>query len=152
MSKKSQVPESPKDVNAVLESLPKEKREVIEGILVAMEQKAFTGPIPAPEDFAGYENVLPGAADRILGMSEDNSRHRKEMEKAIVEKDYKLKLLGYIIGAILIAMFGIFALLLGMNGHDELAGKIGVTTVVCVAIVFVLNKLPFMNKSEEQDD
>ncbi|MDR1153068.1 MAG: DUF2335 domain-containing protein, partial [Bifidobacteriaceae bacterium] len=31
---------------------------------------ASSGPLPLPETFAGYEQVLPGAADRILTMAE----------------------------------------------------------------------------------
>jgi uncharacterized membrane protein len=30
----------------------------------------YSGPIPLPQVAAGWEEVLPGAADRILGMAE----------------------------------------------------------------------------------
>lgn len=49
-------------------------------------------------------------------------------------------------------MFGVFSFVLGLNDHDELASKIGVTTVVAVAVIFVLNKLPFFNKSDENNN
>lgn len=31
---------------------------------------AHSGPLPAVQDFSGYESVLPGAADRIMKMAE----------------------------------------------------------------------------------
>ena len=38
----------------------------------------------ASADFKGYESVLPGSADRILKMSENQSSHRQTIEKAVV--------------------------------------------------------------------
>ncbi|PIQ30327.1 MAG: hypothetical protein COS35_13425 [Zetaproteobacteria bacterium CG02_land_8_20_14_3_00_50_9] len=39
-----------------------------------------SGPLPAPEDFAKYENILPGAAERILSMAENEARHRHTID------------------------------------------------------------------------
>ncbi|MFS0250540.1 DUF2335 domain-containing protein [Corynebacterium striatum] len=33
-----------------------------------------TGPLPSVNDFAGYDDVLPGAADRIVQMAEKLKR------------------------------------------------------------------------------
>lgn len=46
------------------------------GVELLMEQTISTssGPIPAPEAFAGYEQTLDGAADRILTMAEQQAR------------------------------------------------------------------------------
>ncbi len=38
------------------------------------------GPLPAADEFADYERVLPGAADRILRMAEAEQQHRHQME------------------------------------------------------------------------
>ena len=152
MNKKKNEVQKPTDINAVLESLPKEKREVIQSVMFAMEQKAYSGPIPPAEEFAGYEEVLKGSANRILSMAENSADHRMKMEKDILEKDFRLKRLGYLAGAALVIMFGVFSFVLGLKDHDELASKIGVTTVVAVAVIFVLNKLPFFNKSDESNN
>lgn len=48
---------------------------------LAMYYKKFSGPLPSPEDFRGYEDVLPGAADRILGMAEFQLHHRASAQK-----------------------------------------------------------------------
>ena len=107
--------------------------------------------MPAPEDFAEYEKCLPGSTDRILKMAEKQVDHRIDAEKLIIKSKFKQSSIGQILGAILVALFGVVALVLGLNGHDDLAKSIGVTTVVGVAAVFVLNKLPFFNKEKEED-
>src|SRR5258705_11795241 len=38
-------------------------------------QTIYQGPLPPPENFAAYEHVLPGAADRILKMAENQAAH-----------------------------------------------------------------------------
>ncbi|MDO5758979.1 MAG: DUF2335 domain-containing protein [Rhodobacterales bacterium] len=43
---------------------------------------AHQGPLPSPEVFAGYEHVLPGAADRILSMAEADVTTRARIGKA----------------------------------------------------------------------
>lgn len=43
--------------------------------------KKFSGPLPSPEAFREYENVLPGAADRILGMAEFQLHQRASSQK-----------------------------------------------------------------------
>ena len=40
----------------------------------------FAGPLPPPEMLAEYDAVLPGGADRIVSMAEDQSAHRRRME------------------------------------------------------------------------
>lgn len=47
--------------------------------------EAFSGPIPPPNLLERYEAITPGAADRILTMAENQSKHRiaAESEKTI---------------------------------------------------------------------
>lgn len=41
---------------------------------------AFQGPLPSPDILQGFENVLPGAAERIMKMAEKEqlARHKRE--------------------------------------------------------------------------
>jgi uncharacterized membrane protein len=43
-----------------------------------------SAPLPTPEELAAYERVAPGAAERILAMAEAQTRHRRELESAVV--------------------------------------------------------------------
>ena len=44
-----------------------------------------SGPLPAVEDFDGYERILPGAADRILSMAESSVEMKSLAVKADAE-------------------------------------------------------------------
>lgn len=70
----------PEDVNKVLEQLTEEQRRVLMGTMVAMEQKMYSGPLPPAEEIEAYERVCPGAADRIITMTEKSLEHRISSE------------------------------------------------------------------------
>lgn len=42
----------------------------------------YQGPLPHPQEFAGFEEVLPGAADRILSMAE--KRQQAEIDQQLM--------------------------------------------------------------------
>ena len=125
------------NIDKVLEELPKDKRDVIYSAFYAIE-RSYSGPLPPPEDFAKYEQNLPGSMDRILTLTEKQVDHRIELEN----KEAKLDIRGQIIGAALVALFGVMSFLLAMFDHENVALGMGVTTVISVAVIFVLNKVP----------
>lgn len=49
--------------------------------------KAHMGPLPAPEVLAGYEQILPGAAERILAMAERQQENRLALESKQLQAD-----------------------------------------------------------------
>lgn len=51
--------------------------------------KAHSGPLPAPEDLARYDDLLPGAAERIFAMAEREQNHRLSMEREAMEADHR---------------------------------------------------------------
>lgn len=44
--------------------------------IVAVSASSFSGPLPNPDILAGYEKTLPGAADRIIRMAENEQKER----------------------------------------------------------------------------
>ncbi|MCH9277239.1 DUF2335 domain-containing protein [Bifidobacterium amazonense] len=44
-----------------------------------------SSPLPSSKELAGYEHVLPGAADRILSMAEDSLHSEIDYQKQLVE-------------------------------------------------------------------
>lgn len=134
-------------VSKLLEELPEDKRDVVLSAIYSVRQSSYSGPLPPPEDFASYERVLAGSTDRILTMAEEQQKHRLETEKKIVDGKLSRMQSGQTIGCLLVAMFGVFAFVLALCGHDDVAIWLGVTTVISIAIVFVLNKMP-SHKSE----
>ena len=44
--------------------------------VVKRVETSYSAPLPKPEDFAKYESVQQGAANRILTMAEKQQEHR----------------------------------------------------------------------------
>lgn len=67
-----------------------EKQDIIRAVAIASRH---SGPLPSPEQFQGYEEVLPGAADRILKMAENRENERlrqnSENQKHIHSMDHR---------------------------------------------------------------
>ena len=142
----------PKDVNKVLEELTEEQRRVLMGTMVAMEQKMYSGPLPPAEEIAAYEQTCKGAADRIISMAEKSLANRMTNEQLIVKEEAKQSSRGQILGFLLALFFGAIALVLGLKGHDVLAGIIAGSDIVALAIIFVLNKVPITGKENDNSD
>lgn len=54
-------------------------------ITASMSQMEMTsGPLPSSKELAGYEQVLPGAADRIIRMAEDSLHSEIDYQKQLV--------------------------------------------------------------------
>ncbi len=51
----------------------------------SMRMETFKGPIPPPAVLEAYESLVPGAAQRILKMAENQASHRQEIEKIVVK-------------------------------------------------------------------
>ena len=142
---------APIDVNEVLESLTPAQRKVILSTMIAMEQRSYSGPLPAPEDFEAYEKVLPGATDRIMSMAEKSLDSRVNNEKAIIDARIKQGVRGQIYGFILALVFIGVATFLALQGHDVLAGIIAGGDIVSLAVIFVLNREPRKKNEEEHN-
>ena len=74
------------DVNEVLAKLAPEQRTIIIKAFMAMKsERSFRGPLPAPEDFKAYGEVIENAPERILSMTEQQVKHRINTEDSIVK-------------------------------------------------------------------
>lgn len=60
-----------------------------------------SGPLPSPEDLKGYEDVLPGAAERIMKMAEEESGHRRSSDKEIIRAEVGAQVRGQWLGFVL---------------------------------------------------
>src|SRR6266542_3762073 len=68
-------------------------------------QASFAGPLPPPSTLQRYEELVPGAADRILAMAERNQAHRHALETAAIYHEIRASDRGQI-GAVLVALAG----------------------------------------------
>lgn len=68
---------------------------------ITRTQQIFSGPLPSPEALAKYNQTLPGAADRIISMAEEQSRHRHYMERTIVRHNGAKSYIGMFFGTVI---------------------------------------------------
>ena len=78
----------------VSEENSQEQVEQVKQVLAEVIKSEFSGPIPPPNIIKGYEDILPGAADRIITMAEEQSRHRQHMEKEMIRVESRDSSLG----------------------------------------------------------
>ncbi|HHT0956237.1 DUF2335 domain-containing protein [Enterobacter kobei] len=122
-------------------------RPEIQRIIVAHE--AFSGPFPHPRHLKGYEDVLPGSAERIFSMTEREMAHRHRMEEKVLDSAVSRDRRGQILGVIsTLAALGA-ASYLSMHDHDGVAITI-IGVIVAVAGIFVLRKYP-LGRGRDQD-
>jgi len=77
---------SPKEAEVLHPKEVKVARQEVDNakMQIAVAEYRHSGPIPDPMTLKGYNDVCPGAADRIIAMAETQAKHRQEMEKTVV--------------------------------------------------------------------
>ena len=119
---------------------------------VRVRSTSWSGPLPAPADLQLFEEIVPGAADRILTLTEKQSEHRMSLERSVVSENLKQSKLGLIAGFVLSAMVifgGIFLIYLG---HDWAGGILISINLVGLAGVFVYGSRSHRAQRRERHD
>jgi len=113
-------------------SLEKEK------LALVLRQIYHSGPIPHPIILRQYEELLPGAADRIIKMAEKQAEHRQELEKKNLDYSHgqitKGQYLGFFIGLISI-IAGAYCSIQGATIPGSFIGTAGVVGLVTVFVL-----------------
>lgn len=127
----------PEQAKAALADLPERERRAVLALIRIRSSQTWMGPIPPPEVLKGYNDLVPGSADRILTRMEKQSDHRMELEKMVVPQQVKQSSRGQWFGLIIgLAGLGV-SLVMALTGHDVTAGIIGGTSVLGLVTVFV---------------
>lgn len=108
------------------------------------QEQLHIGPLPSPSDLAEYEDVLPGAAERIIRMAElplemaaDQNSHRIQIESKIIQNDVFLSRVGLFMGYSLAAGTVGGGIWLINNGRDTAGLTAIVTAVAGLVGIFV---------------
>lgn len=135
-----------------------QKSDEVTATTLVQKQTYHEGPLPAPQILAEYENLLPGAAERILAMAEANAAHSMEMEKKLLEAqiadaqethtDTRRGQWGGIFSVA--AAFALAGLAL-YCGHPTVAGTICSVTILSLVTVFVTGR-PFSSGQKASKD
>jgi len=111
-----------------------EKREIIREVLGIVRHE-FSGPLPAPEMLEHYDKVITNGAERIMSMAEEQGKHRRELEKNVIERDSRNSTLGVVFAFILGLSTIVAGTCVAISGHSwpgallGSAGLVGLTTV-----------------------
>ena len=79
---------------------------------------AWQGPLPPPRALQAYDEVIPGAADRILKMAENQAAHRIQMERIAIQSEVRSSVWGLTAGFLLSAAVIGGGIYLIATGHD----------------------------------
>lgn len=90
----------------------------------------FAGPLPPPGMFAKYEDVLPGAADRILALAENEQAIRRRDNGWILFND-GARVWGSILVSLALVAAGVYC---GVIGQPWLGAALGGSGVIGVVI------------------
>lgn len=100
-------------------------------------ESMFSGPLPPPEVLAGYDEIVPGMAERLLVKFEKQADHRMSLEKRVIDGDVRRSWAGLLLGftfgvALLVASVYMIA-----NGF-AVAGIIVIATeLVAIAVALI---------------
>lgn len=106
-------------------------------LVAAMHHSSFSGPLPPPDVLKRYNEVVPGAAERIITMAEAQAKHRQELERAEVFGGNRRANLGQYFGFTIGIAGLVVALILGIRGNAWVAGLIGVLDLGGLVSIFV---------------
>jgi uncharacterized membrane protein len=105
-----------------------------------------SGPLPDPQELAAYNQVAPGAADRIIKMAEAQSRHRIEIEKHVIHCQQGQVTRGQYFGLFAVIIVASCATYAAISGAQAFASVLGGTTVLGLATAFFGGK--YMQKKD----
>jgi uncharacterized membrane protein len=67
---------------------------------------SYSGPLPHPDILRGFEEIIPGSAERILAQFEQQSAHRRDVEARVIRSGAFSQQVGSI-SASLIGLIGV---------------------------------------------
>lgn len=117
------------------DAIDKASRKIISVVERRLEH--FQGPVPHPSILEGYENLVPGSADRIISQAERQTDHRIHLEQTVINADVSRSKLGIWLGFILSSLAILGGTVLVALGHDWAGTTIATAAVASLAGVFV---------------
>lgn len=104
----------------------------------------YLGPIPPPDLLAQYGNIAPDLPERIIGWTEQQSKHRQSLERMRTEGSEGRMNRGQWISAAVAFLSLVVAAIVGIYGNPWVAGVIAVVGVggptAAVALARVLQR------------
>jgi uncharacterized membrane protein len=131
------------------EKLPQEQQTML---LRSISEMSWQAPLPIPSHLREYEEILPGAADRIFSMVENQAKHRQQIEvensKGFSSGFKRGQIFAFILASILI----ISGVALSFYGNNIGAGLCFGTSSVSLITAFLKRNSYISNNDEESEE
>lgn len=118
-------------------------------VMALFSRTVFQGPLPPPSMLREYEEIVPGAAERIIERSEREQYHRHSVtEKAVdgaIGKDKRGQWMAFTITMVVLIIAAVFA----WKGQTVFAGALVTIDLIGLASVFAIGRL--IGPSPEKD-
>ena len=108
-----------------------------ESVPLIVTHAYFRGPLPPPSVLEHFERVLPGAADRIFTMAEEQLRTRPRLEAQALVGGLRAEATGQWLAAVIVLVGMGFGTWLGLSGHDTAGLVTMLTPLGVVAAAFL---------------
>ncbi|HET8575347.1 MAG TPA: DUF2335 domain-containing protein [Candidatus Paceibacterota bacterium] len=118
--------------------------------LVSSSTELFSGPLPHPYILSRYEQIVPGAAERILAMAEKQSAHRQSLEAQTVKSDNLKSTLGVVFAFVIVLLGFALAAYTAINGREIFASVLGAGLLVGLVSTFIYGTN--LRKEEEGEE
>ncbi|MFN8436906.1 MAG: DUF2335 domain-containing protein [Cytophagales bacterium] len=119
----------------------------------------YSGPIPNPESLEKYEQILPGAADRILKMAEleqksrlENNSKLIEIESKSLDFEYKNFRRGQVFALSSVFVIVGFCVWIIYQGYASYGRDIAIAVIVALAGTFVIGRSLLKKKISKEDN
>ncbi len=102
---------------------PQEKQEIATRIahMVVTHEESYSGDLPHPMHLRGFEDIVPGAAKKIIDNTVNESEHRRNWEDKALVSNFKLASRAQIFGFTLSVILIIGGIALGLNDKTIVA-------------------------------
>ena len=87
--------------------------------MVSSQMTIKSSPFPSPEDYEQYQDIDPTLTELMKRMALDEQAHQHEMDKLVLEKDYKIISRGQMLAFsvfFVVVLLGAMPYTLGLNG------------------------------------
>lgn len=104
---------------------------------IAAQLNTYIGALPHPDILEAYERLVPGSAERLLAMAEQQATHRMGLEKRVVDHEVDQAKGGLAAGLLVTMGMEVISGILVFKGYPAQAIALGGASLVALAGVFI---------------
>lgn len=118
--------------------------------IVSQTSVVFSGPLPPPQVLKQYNDIVPGAADRVLSMAEEQSKHRQHLERYVIRTDGLKSVLGLLF-AFGVAVIGLISgAYSAIKGQPLFGATVSITVLGGIVYAFIYGTRERMREVERK--